>query len=221
MPFHLCGESAAGHVLHIFGGFPNQTTSARSVHDRVGEGMVRPLLGRRSYSKQVILSVARQRAYTGQDGPSHGQSPGLVQDDGVQMGQAFQGFPAFEEDAKLRAASHSYGKRRGNGQPHGARTGNYQYGDGVCDSQRQRVRGDEPNGKCDNREAENYWNKNGTGAIGQPLHGSARTLRLLHHAGNLRQDSGLSQRLGAAGHGTLVIERSGEYAATRLAIERR
>jgi len=75
------------------------------------------------------------------------------------MGQAFQGFPAFEEDAKLRAASHSYGKRRGNGQPHGARTGNYQYGDGVCDSQRQRVRGDEPNGKCDNREAENYWNK--------------------------------------------------------------
>ena len=157
----------------------------------------------------------------GQHRPAHGERAGLVEDDHVEMGQSLQSFAAFEEDAELRAAAHGHGERGGHGQPHGAGTGDDQHGDGVGQSQWKRMRGDEPGHKSDERQAQHNGDKDGTGAVGQPLHGRARALRLLDHARDLRQHRGFAQRLRAANHGAVVVERAGQHAAADLARQRR
>ena len=50
--------------------------------------------------------------------------------------------------------------------------------------------------------------------------GRARRLRLLDHARDLRQNGGFAQRLGAAHHGAVVVERAGQHAVAWLAGER-
>ena len=75
--------------------------------------------------------------------------------------------------------------------------------------------------KVSSSQTQHHGHKDGTGAVGQPLHGRARALRLLHHARNLRQHRCLAQRLSAANHSAVVVERAGQHAAARLAAERR
>ena len=70
-------------------------------------------------------------------------------------------------------------------------------------------------------KAEDHGDKDGTGAVGQPLHGRARALRLLDHARDLRQDRGFAERLRPADHGAVVVERAGQDAAADFARQRR
>ena len=77
--------------------------------------------------------------------------------------------------------------------------------------------GEEPDGKGDGGESQHDGDKDGAGAVGQPLHGSARGLRLLNHAGDLRQHRGLAEGLRAADDGAVVVERAGENAAAGFA----
>ena len=67
---------------------------------------------------------------------------------------------------------------------------------------------------------QNHRHEDGAGAVGQPLHGRARRLRLLHHARDLRQNRGFAQRLGAAHHGAVVVERAGQHAPAWFARQR-
>ncbi len=46
-------------------------------------------------------------------------------------------------------------------------------------------------------------------------------MRLSNHSTNLRQQGGLAQRLRPAGHGAVVVERTGQNAAANFAVERR
>ena len=82
------------------------------------------------------------------------------------------------------------------------------------------MRGDEPDGKGDGRKGQHDGHKDCAGAVGQPLHGRARRLRLLNHAGDLRQHRGLAQRLGTASDRAVVVERAGQHAAAGLARQR-
>ena len=82
------------------------------------------------------------------------------------------------------------------------------------------MRSDEPDCTCDEGKAQHHGDKDGAGAVGQPLHGRARTLRLFHHARDLRQHCGLAQRFSPANHGSVVVERSGKNAAAGLARQR-
>ncbi len=79
---------------------------------------------------------------------------------------------------------------------------------------------DEPRDAGDRSQGEYDRNEDGAGAVGQALHGRARALSLLNHAGDLGQHGGFAQRLCAAGYGAVVIERAGQHAAPRAALER-
>ncbi len=237
-------EAAAGDNLHLFRGLPDQPTRPRVVHHGVRQRMVRSLLGRRGHAQQIVFRIVcfgdrgilwvphpfafflakgwdtTKRMNGSQHRPAHGERSGLVQHNGVQMGQAFQRLAAFEQNAKLRAAAHGNGKRGGHGQSHGAGAGDHQYGDGVGQGQGERVRGDKPRHKGQCRQGQNHGHKDGAGAVGQPFQGRARALRLLDHARDLGKHRGLAQRLRPAYHGAVVVERAGQNPAARLALQR-
>ena len=59
-----------------------------------------------------------------------------------------------------------------------------------------------------------------TGAVGQPLHGRARTLRLPNHARDLRQHGSFAQRFSTANYRAIVIQSSGQHASAGFAVER-
>jgi hypothetical protein len=149
--------------------------------------------------------------------PPHGQRAGFVENNGVEMRQALERLAAFEQDTQLRSAADGHGEGRWHGQSHGAGAGNHQHGDRVGHGQGKGVRGDQPDRKCKSRKSQHHGNEDGAGAVGQPLHRSARALRLLHHSGDLGQDGRFAERLGPASHSPVVVERAGQYAASRLA----
>ena len=215
--FHLGGKASAGKNLHVLRWLPNQTALPRSIHHSVRQWMVGPLLGCRGHAEQIVLIVASEWVNASQHGAAHGEGSGLVEDDCVQVRQPFQRFSTLEEHTELRAATHGHRERRGNGQSHGAGAGNHQHGYRVGQGQRKRVRREEPNGKRDHRQSQHDGNKDGAGAVGQPLHGGARGLRLLNHAGDLSQHRGLAQRLSPAGDGAVVVERAGQSLAAGFA----
>jgi hypothetical protein len=153
--------------------------------------------------------------------PAHGQRSGLVEHDHVQVHQPFQRLAAFEEHAQLSATSHGHGQRGGHGQSHGAGACDDQHGDGRGQGHLQRVVACKPDHEGERGQRQHHGHEDGTGAVGQPLHGRARALRLSDHAGNLRQQGGLAQRLRTAGHGAVVVQRTGQNAAAHFAVERR
>jgi hypothetical protein len=77
--------------------------------------------------------------------------------------------------------------------------------------------GDQPDSEGDSGERQHDGDKDGAGAVGQPLHGRARGLRLLHHARDLGQHRIFAERLRAAGDGAVVVERAGQNASAGLA----
>ena len=135
--FDFGGEAAAGENLRVLRGRPNQIPRPRGIDDGVGQRMVRSLLGSGGHAQQIVLRVAGERVNAIQHRSAHGEGSGLVENDCIQMGQAFQSFSAFEENPELRAAAHCNCERGGYGQTHGAGAGDHQHGNGVCQCQRE------------------------------------------------------------------------------------
>ena len=79
---------------------------------------------------------------------------------------------------------------------------------------------DEPDEKGDKGQAEDDGDEDGAGAVGEALHGGAGALGLLDHAGDLGEDGGFAEGLGAADDSAVVVERAGEDAAADFARER-
>ena len=183
--------------------------------------MVGAILGRCGNAENFVGIVSAERVHRFEDRVAGGEGAGFVEHNDVQVGEALEGFATLEEDAHLRAAADSHGKRGRNRESHGARAGNDQHGNRVGERELQRVACENPDNKCDGGEHEDYGDEDGAGAVGKPLHGRARALRLLHHAGDLRQHRRFAQRLGAAGDGAVVVERAGQDAPARTALERR
>ena len=127
--------------------------------------MVRPLLGCGSHAEEVIFRVACQRVNAGQHGAARGEGSGFVEDNCVKVGEALERFSTLEEDAKLRAAAYGDGERCRYGQPHGARAGDDKDCDCAGDGKRQRMGGYKPDGKRENRQAENDGHEDGTGTV--------------------------------------------------------
>ena len=221
VPFDVRGEAAAGKNLHIFGGFPGETEIAGGIDDGVGERMVGALLGGGGDAEEIVLLVAGEGMNCGEHGAANGEGAGFVENDDVEMRKTLERFAALEEDAELRAAAYGNGKRGGHGEAHGAGAGDDEHGNGVCEGQLERVRGEEPGDEGDEGEAKDYRDEDGAGAIGEALHGRARTLRLFYHPRDLRQDCGFAEGLRAASDGSVVVERACQDAAARLAGERR
>ncbi len=80
---------------------------------------------------------------------------------------------------------------------------------------------DKPRHERDRGQNQHHGHEDGAGAVGEPLHGRARALRLIDHAGNLCEHRGLAHRLSAANHRAVVVERSSQHAAAGFAFERR
>ena len=108
--FNRGGEAAAGEDLQVLGGLPDEAKRARVVHDGVGEGMVGSLLGGGGDAEQVAFRVAGEGVHGCEHRAAHGEGPGFVEDDGVEMGEAFESFTAFEEDSELRTAADGDGE---------------------------------------------------------------------------------------------------------------
>ena len=187
-------QTAAGEIWTSAGGAPGEIAGAGGVDDGVGEGMVGALFGGGGEAEEIVSAGRPARRMDGcEDGAADGESAGFVEDDGVEVSKAFEGFAAFEEDAELRAAAYGNGECGGNGEAHGAGAGDDEYGDGVGEGERERVRGDEPDDEGERGEGEDDGDKDGAGAVGQALHGRAGALGLLDHAGDLGEDGGFAE----------------------------
>ena len=139
LAFDFGGESAAGKNLHVFGGFPGEAVLAGEIDDGVGEGVVGALFGCGGDAEEIVFRVTGEGMDGGEDGAADGEGAGFVEDDGVEVGEALERFPALEEDAELRAAADGDGERGGNGEAHGAGTGDDEDGDGVCEGEGKRM----------------------------------------------------------------------------------
>ncbi len=80
---------------------------------------------------------------------------------------------------------------------------------------------DDPADERDGREREHDGDEDGAGTVGEALHGGAGALRLIDHAGDLRQHCCFAERLRTADDCAIVVERAGQDAAAGLALERR
>jgi hypothetical protein len=210
--FDCGGESASGEDLEVLGGFPGKAVEASLVDDGVGEGVVGLLFGGSGEAEEVVDEALGKGADSGEYGAADGDGAGFVEDDDVEVGDALEGFSAFEEDADLSAAASGDGEGGGDGESHGAGAGDDKDGDGVGEGERERVSEEKPGCEGDYGEAEDDWDEDCAGAIGEPLHWGAGGLRLLDHAGDLGEDGVFAEGLGAAGDGAIVVEGAGEDA---------
>ena len=96
------------------------------------QGRLITLFGCGGDAKEIVFRVAGEGMDGGEDGAADGEGAGFVEDDGVEVCEALERFPALEEDAKLRTAAHGHGERGRNSETHSAGTGDDEHGDGVC-----------------------------------------------------------------------------------------
>ena len=150
-------------------------------------------------------------AHFDQIGPAQGQGAGLVEDDGVGLGQALQRRGGLQQDspAQEAAAGDHLDRRDCQGQGAGAGDDQDRNGDhqgrlpGESAEQQPAEKGDQGQ-EMDHRRIE-LGDPVGEGDVaGPPLFGQ------LHQADDLGQDGGLADRLGLQGHRCGQVERAGE-----------
>src|SRR5579864_904528 len=97
--------------------------------------------------------------------PAHSESSGFIENDGVQMGEAFQSFATLEQHAKLGAASNGDGECRRDSQAHGAGAGDNENGNSISQRERQGTRGQDPGQKGEYSQTQYNGHKDRTGAV--------------------------------------------------------
>ena len=105
----------------------------------MGQRMIRSLFGGGCHAKKIIFAVAFDRADRLQNRASDGQGSGLVEHDGIEIGEALQGLSAFEEHANLSATTDCHSKRGGNGKTHRAGARDNENRDRAGESQRSGI----------------------------------------------------------------------------------
>ena len=137
-----------------------------------------------------------------------GEGSGLVEEDGVDAGEALDAFSALEEDAELGGASDGDGESGRDCESHGAGAGNDQdgNGDGKGAAGASGGTGEGPDDEGDDGDHEDDGHEDGADAVGELLHGSFRGLRLLHEAEHLAEDAVGADGRGAVFEDAVVVE---------------
>ena len=132
-----------------------QSPALRAAHDRLGERMLAARLDGGGEAQHLVLGKARRRLDAGELRLALGQGAGLVEDDGVDRGHAFERLGVADEDAGLGAAAgrhHDRDRRReaeraGAGDDEDADRGDQRIGE------RRRRADDQPDDEGEDRDA--------------------------------------------------------------------
>jgi hypothetical protein len=176
------------------------------------------LLGRGGHAQQIVRqALGRDGVNAFQHGPAHGERAGFVENNGVEMRRRSSASPPLKRMPSCAPRPTATVSAAGTASPMAQGQATTSTETVLAMARAKECVATSQTGECDCGKSQHDGNEDGAGAVGQPLHGRARALRLLHHAGDLGQDGGFAERLGPAGDGAVVVERAGQYAASRLA----
>ena len=179
-----------------------QSASTCRFHDCHGEGMPRPQISGGRVPEDVIF---RERGVVNDDAHhfrhSHGEGAGLVEHDGVDLGQPFQVQAAFDQDPVAG--------RAGNRRDHHHRRGQTEFGRRREDQKRDDLPDVAGHHEHDDQEDEHERQQPHGNSISQLLHRRCFTARVLDEGDDARE-----QRVGADSVGP-DVERSGFHQGPR------
>ncbi len=124
---------------------------------------------RRGGVEYLIPAESRCRDHVGDDGTALGQRPGLVEHDGIGLGETFERITVADENPERRGAAAADHHRHRRGQAHRARAGYQQHRQ--CTQNRRVVvaAGEPPDHERPGREHEHGWHKDPAHPVSQPL----------------------------------------------------
>ena len=170
--FDLRADTESGDRLEGFGSRQVEAVLPGGGDDRCPQGMFAACLdgsGQAQRGVQIIIGNPQ----VGEPGTSLGQGAGLVEHDCVDVGEAFQRFTLAVEHTQLGGPAAAHHDGRGRGEPHGARAGHDQHGNGA--DQRQRDGGFwtecEPGQEGDRGDGDDHRCKDAHHPVGQTLDG--------------------------------------------------
>jgi hypothetical protein len=182
------GDSAAGDRRKARSGRDGEAQPAGFRDDRFRERMPRARFGSGGEPQQLAFGRARHDSLIGDRGPARRERAGLVEDDGVDPSRGLERRAAFDESTQLRSPPRRNENRRRSGEPHRARAGDDQDGDGIDEGQRETsLRRSERHPRRERAECDQQDDRNEDGAdpVGKALHGSLRSLGFFDHADDL------------------------------------
>ncbi len=211
-------EPHAGHGLKSIDGQEREPAILSGAQHGVRQRMLGALFCRRGEFEQPLFRPSG----SGRDGDNarlaFGQRAGLVQQDGIDVRQPLQCFAAFEQDAKLRAASDGDGQGGRHRETHRAGAGNHEHCDGNGESAADIE--ERPDHEGGNRERDDCRDKDGADTVSQLLHGGARGLRLLDQPQDLSQAAFCADGSGAIFDGAVVVERAADQRVSDILRDR-
>ncbi len=181
MPRHGFEVLDASGVRHI--------ASFRFVDDRRADRMAGSRFQYRIHGQDILFGVAGSRDDMRDTRLPFGQRAGLVEDDGAYAMRSLERCRVAYQDAAQRALTSAHHDRDRGREPHGARAGDDEDGNGVQDGERERgLRPkDVPCGTRRYSKDDDDRNEDGGDAVREPLDRRFAALGFLHHADDVRK----------------------------------
>ncbi|EXI73898.1 MAG: hypothetical protein AW07_02035 [Candidatus Accumulibacter sp. SK-11] len=196
--------------------------------DRPAQEVLGASLRSRNDCQQPAPVDGGGREEIGEHRSAFGDRAGLVEDDRVQPGSAFQCLAVSDVDAAprcLAGTDHDCRRRR---QPECTWTGDEQDRDGVCQSRRRRTAGEQPAAEGQPGDAADGRNEAFRDAVGEPLHRQLAALCMVDQADDSRQHGVGTDRSGAQREAAVAVDAAGVHTIAaaladrqRLAAEQR
>src|SRR5260370_11121034 len=174
--------------------------------------MLAKALEARGHGKErsVRETISSEYLYACDARLAFGQRAGFVDNQGIHLGESFEGFGVANEHAGMRAAAYGDHDRHWRGKAQGAGAGDDKYRDRSDQSVRKaRLRTEQhPSEKCQNRRGNYRGHEISSNLVGQTLHGRAATLRFADPLHALRQHGFAANTLGLHDEAATRVQRS-------------
>ena len=178
---HLAARALPDDVLHAL----RFAARAAVLHNALRKRMVELALHGGGNAPDFRLVAVRLEKYDARLSLRDGRR--LVEQDGIHVGGALQGFRALDEHPEARAPPRCRHDRDGRCKPQRARAGNHDDAHAEIERRRHVPRGKQPCKKGDQRNGEHRRNEDRRNLIGKFLNGRFARARLAHHADNGRE----------------------------------